>query len=111
MLPPGGLVRVQCLPPLWVSSSNGRAALSKSEGSWFESKGACHKGIRVKRSEAVKVIERVIDDNTYDIEIAENRIERIAEQLMEAIEKDIKMIPPTVYLKLLKTYDNGWDDE
>lgn len=62
------------------------------------------------REEAIERIERVIENKTYHLDnVLDSLIQDIAEEVMNTIEKEIKMIPPSRYLEIFKVHDNGWD--
>jgi hypothetical protein len=64
-----------------------------------------------KRSEAIKQIENILDDNYHSaFKDAWLYTKEVAEDILKTIE-EIGMIPPTTYLDKLKVYDNGWEQE
>lgn len=60
----------------------------------------------MKKSEVIKIIQKVIESNRYEHIPAEC----IAEEILSRIEK-IGMLPPSIYLSNFQKNDNGWEPE
>ena len=60
------------------------------------------------REEAVEGIDKIIR-NAIEMNFWES--EELAEDILTFLEKEIKMIPPSIFLEVFNRYDNGWKDE
>ena len=62
----------------------------------------------MKRDDALWGIKKIISEN-----FSEHPLEHgeIAEKILTFLESDVKMVPPSIYLKAFNRYDNGWEDE
>lgn len=64
--------------------------------------------MEVSKSYALDGIEKILDEEFPENDLY-NRV--LAEKILTFLEKDIGMLPPSIYLEVFNRYDNGWKDD
>lgn len=60
------------------------------------------------RSQALKIIEKILDNQVLYKPVTHKELAII---ILDALEKQIKILPPLKWLSAFKKYDNGWKEE
>jgi len=59
-----------------------------------------------KRTEALKLIEKILDKQVLEKPVTHKEL---AEIILSALEKQIKMLPPLTWLERFSKHDTGWE--